>query len=288
MGARRLSDLASTKRLEPAMKSLFLRFVLAGACFPPLAAPAVNANNTTPSPAPISTDTRGITNTGRIVGYASLDGVTFFSFSYEGGVFSALPAPPPPLQASALSINDAGVIVGATSAVFLGSQQGFIFNAGSYAFFTRPGWDETVARAISNTNLITGYSQHDSDGSTAGFIYDPITSVYTDITIPGSLFTIAQGINVAGQVVGSAAGFPGGTQAFLRQPDGTITLFKIGTAPTRARGINDVGLITGFMTVGAVNQGFVGSSGGFETLMVPGSDETFPEGINYAGQVIWR
>src|SRR5258706_10266317 len=286
MGARRLSDLASTKRLEPAMKSLFLRFVLAAACFLPLAAPAVYVYNTILYPGAISTDTRGITNTGRIVGYASLDGVTFFSFSYEGGVFSALPAPPGPPQASALSINDAGVIVGATSAVFLDSQQGFIFNAGSYAFFTRPGWDETVARAISNTNLITGYSQHDSDGSTAGFIYDPIPSVYTDLTIPGSFFRIAQGINVAGQVVGSAAGFPGGTQAFLRQPVGARTLFKIGPAPTRARGINDVGLITGFMTVGAVNQGFVGTSGGFETLMVPGSDDTFPEGINNAGQVI--
>ena len=268
------------------MKSLLLRIVLAAACFLPLAAPAVYVYNTILYPGAVSTDTRGITNTGRIVGYASLDGVSYFSFSYESGVFSPLPPPPPPIEAAALSINDAGVIVGATSTVVLGSQVGFIFNAGSYAFFSRPGWDETVARAISNTNLITGYSQHDSDGTTAGFIYDPITSVYTDITIPGSLFTIAQGINVAGQVVGSAAGFPGGTQAFLRQPDGTITLFKIGTAPTRARGINDMGLITGFMTVGTVNQGFVGNSGGFETLMVPGSDETFPEGINNAGQVI--
>src|SRR5258706_6507628 len=268
MGARRLSDLASTKRLEPAMKSLFLRFVLAAACFLPLAAPAVYVYNTILYPGAVSTDTRGITNTGRIVGYASLDGVTFFSFSYDAGVFSALPAPPAPIQAAALSINDAGVIVGATSAVFLGSQQGFIFNAGSYAFFSRPGWDETVARAISNTNLITGYSQHDSDGSTAGFIYDPITSVYTDITIPGSLFTIAQGINVAGQVVGSAAGVPRGMAGLPSPPDRTITLFKIGTAPTRARGINDVGLITGFMTVGAVNQRLAGNSGGFGTLIV--------------------
>ena len=58
-----------------------------------------------------------------------------------------------------------------------------------------------------------------------------------------------------------------------------------GTNPTRARGINDTGLITGFMTVLGVNQGFVGTSGGFETLMVPGSDATFPESINNAGQV---
>ena len=31
-------------------------------------------------------------------------------------------------------------------------------------------------------------------------------------------------------------------------------------------------VVTGFMTVGGVNQGFVGNSGGFETLVVPGAD----------------
>jgi hypothetical protein len=81
---------------------------------------------------------------------------------------------------------------------------------------------------------------------------------------------------------------PGGARAWLREPSGALTLFQIGSMPTRARGINDVGLITGFITVGAApgtNQGFVGTSAGFETLMVPGSDHTFGESINNAGQV---
>jgi len=37
--------------------------------------------------------------------------------------------------------------------------------------------------------------------------------------------------------------------------------------------------------VAGVNQGFIGTSGGFETLMVPGSDASYPEGINNSGQV---
>jgi hypothetical protein len=219
------------------------------------------------------------------VGYASFDNVNFFSFYYQGGVFTALPPAPASMRASALGVNDAGVIVGSASLTDLSPQQGFIFNAGTYAFFTHPGWDNSYARAISNSGIVTGFSQSADSTSSIGWIYNPFTSVFTDITVPGSFLVIAQGINAAGQVVGSAAGLPGGAQAFLREPGGALTLFQIGTAPTRARGINDVGLITGFITVGAVAQGFVGTSGGFETLMVPGSDATYPEGINNAGQV---
>jgi len=266
------------------MRSLILRLILAVFAVVPVAASATYVFNTINYPGAVTTDTRGITDTGRIVGYASLDGVNFFSFSYDGGVFSPLPAGAFPT--AALSINDSGVIVGGTTdPLGVGPFMGFIFNAGTYVFFSRPGWPITVARDISNSNLVTGYSQDDTLGTSAGFIYNPLTSVYTDITIPGSFFTIAQGINNAGQVVGSAV-MPGGTQAWLRDPGGSVTLFQIGGVPTRARGINDVGLITGFMTVAGVNQGWVGTSGGFETLMVPGSDATFPEGINNAGQVV--
>ena len=266
------------------MRALIQRFVLAALPLLPFAAGATYVFNTINYPGAVFTDVRAINNSGEIVGYASLDGTVFFSFSYQAGVFTALPAPPAPYAGSAHGVNDAGVIVGTlVNPAIPDSGIGFIFNAGSYATFARPGWAWTFSRAISNSNLIVGYSQ-DLVGNTAGYIYSPYTSVYTDITIPGSLLTIAQSMNTAGQVVGSAV-LPGGAQAWLREPGGTITLFKIGANPTRARGINDMGLITGFMTVGAVNQGFVGNSSGFETLMVPGSDDTFGESINNAGQV---
>src|SRR5262249_28295395 len=166
-----------------------------------------------------------------------------------------------------------------------GPEQGFIFNAGSYAFFTHPGWGNTEARAISNSNLVTGFSYNTLGVDTVGWIFNPLTATFTDIVVAGSHLTIAQGINAAGQVVGSATGIPGGAHAFLREPGGTITLFQIGTAPTRARAINDHGLIAGWMTVGGVNQSFVGTSGGFETLVAPGATATFAEGLNNAGQV---
>jgi hypothetical protein len=263
------------------MKAFLAGLLLAVAAFLPTGALATYVFTTIDYPGAVYTDVRGINNTGRIVGYASLDGVNSFPFSYQGGVFAPLPATVFPV--SGHGINDAGVIVGSTGTA--GAVQGFLFSAGTYAFFSRPGWDSTYGRAIGPTGLVTGYSQDDTTGATAGYIYDPFSASYTDVTPAGSLFTIAQGINTAGQVVGSAR-MPGtGMNGFLRQPDGTFTLFQIGGVPTRARGINDAGLITGFMRVGGVDQGFVGNSSGFQTLMVPGSDATFPEAINNAGQV---
>ncbi|HET9471694.1 MAG TPA: hypothetical protein VFO24_11370, partial [Usitatibacter sp.] len=140
--------------------------------------------------------------------------------------------------------------------------------------------------------VFTGWSWN-TDGSGAvtsseGFLFDPAIPSFTSIPIPGSTFVIAQGINAANQVVGSAQ-LPGGQQAFLREPDGTLTFFRVASAPTRARGINDSGLITGFVDVGGIQQGFVGNSSGFELLAVPGATLTAGEAINTAGQVsgVW-
>ena len=247
--------------------------------------------NTVSYPGAVSTDVRAMNNLGQIAGYAN-DGVANFSFTYAGGVFTALPVSP--LQPSALGMNDAGVIVGGTITT---PEQGFIFQAGAYTFFSRPGWTNTEARAINNAGLVTGWSWETDPVTGAytaseGFIYDPATSAYTPIPIPGSLFVIAQGINTAGQVVGSA-GIPGAQQAFLRDappvPPGTIHMFSVAASPTRARGINDVGLITGWVTAGAVAHGFIGTSLGFQLLDVPGAASTFGEAINNAGQVsgVW-
>jgi hypothetical protein len=266
------------------MKSTLARLAVAAAGLLPLAAFPTYVYNTITYPGAVQTELRGLNDAGQLVGYASLDGITNFGFTYQSGVFTPLPAAPFPLIGH--GINAAGVVVGTANLTATTFGQGFIHNGGSYAFFAKPGWDNTHARAIGPTNLITGYSDNAATGDTVGWIYDPIAAAYTDINPAGSILTIAQGINAAGQVVGSAI-IPasGGANGFLREPGGSIVLFRIGANPTRARGINDSGLITGFMTVGTALQGFVGNSSGFQTLLVPGADETIPEGINNAGQV---
>ena len=266
------------------MDSTLPRLLRIAAAFAALAAStaasATYVFNTVSYPGSVMTDVRGLNGTGRIVGYASIDGVNNFAFSYAGGVFSLLPPAAVPLTAH--GINDAGVIVGSTFED-PSPTRGFILSGGTYTLFSRPGWPNTHARAIGASGLVTGYSD-DGGSASSGFIYNPATTAFTDITIPGSVLTIAQGINNAGQVVGSAV-LPGGAQAFLRQPDGTILLFQIGGNPTRARGITDTGLMTGFVTIGGATSGFVGDSLGYQLLDVPGATQTVGEAINNAGQV---
>jgi len=240
-------------------------------------------------PNAVFTDVRGINNVGQVNGYAS-DGNSSFPFVYNAGTYTPLPPSPGNVYLGASGINDLGTITG-NSATYSGgvetATQGLIFSGGAYTFFSKPGFAFTNGRAIGPTGLITGYAENAPrfTGTSVGFIYNPGTQVYTDIVIPGSWLVIAQGINAAGQVVGSANGVPGGTSAFLREANGTITTFRINDNPTRARGINDNGLITGFTTVAGKDVAYVGDSNGYQIIDPPGSISSYGQAINNLGQV---
>jgi hypothetical protein len=117
--------------------------------------------------------------------------------------------------------------------------------------------------------------------------------------------TIAHGINTANQVVGSMwlprtiTDRTPGRWGFLRQPDGTTTLFRAIDNDTRTgpRGINDNGVMVGFVTfpnpvdpanLWPIQHGFVGTSAGYQLLDVdfPGAVNTYAAGINNSGQIV--
>src|SRR5258705_120475 len=113
----------------------------------------------------------------------------------------------------------------------------------------------------------TGFANNDGDIETfVGFIYDPASNTFTDITFPDGFFVFAQGINANGEIVGSVnfssagsayPGSPPGRYGYLREPDGSTTLFRVNGLRTAARGINDAGLITGFVNENGGSKGFV-------------------------------
>src|SRR3546814_12299066 len=112
-------------------------------------------------------------------------------------------------------------------------RSGFILDGSTYAFFSYPGLDRTYARAISADGLVTGYAEDDGFTLNRGFIYDPVTGSFTDILAPGAVQVIAQGINAAHQVLGSAYG--AAVESFLREPaPGPLTMFHTDGRPTPA------------------------------------------------------
>ena len=262
-----------------------------------------------------------INNKGNALGYASFDGgVTVFSFLYDPATGNYLPVPLPPgfdgvtSFATPIGINDAGVMTGSTFEPT--GVRSFTLKEGIYTFFSAPGWAETNARTIGNPTaahpggLVVGYVDDgvfETSDSTNGFVYDPVTSAFATINTP-SLFTIAHGQNVLGQIVGGiiadGSSLPSGRWGFLFTPTtgvdpmlgGTVNYFRVNGMRTAARGINDNGSIAAavYDATGAT-QTYVGTSSGFQQLNVPGSTGprcpdfsfpgTFPEHISNAGQV---
>jgi hypothetical protein len=222
---------------------------------------------------------------------------------YRNGVFTPLPALPAGYKFNLVwGINNNGTVVGGVyPPTDPTHEQGFILIRSKYTFFSRPGWNNTEARAIANSGLITGYSYTDDVSTTAGFVYNPATGTFTDATPPGSGtgFSVTQGMNAAGRITGDGRLADGTRRYGFIWQQGTLVKgthplapflaqFRIEDAGTAARGINDAGFVVGFTNTGL---GFVGSdSRDFELLVPPGGDapgnSVACEGINNFGQVV--
>jgi probable HAF family extracellular repeat protein len=213
------------------------------------------------------------------------------SLIYQNGVYSPLPpctncAPGDTL--SALGINDSGAIVGTATDVS-GNSQGFVLQNGTYSLFALGG-TEPSPRAVSPSGIVTGVcSCVNNFTNTAGFTYDPSTGTSSVINVPNSLMTFVQGMNSSGQIAGSTFLANGSEDGFVYQ-NGGFSTFQVDGTPTEARGINNAGLITGFVNFSTVSttsiDAFVGTqSNGYQLLSAPGALATFGEAINNSGQI---
>ncbi|MBL8516084.1 MAG: hypothetical protein JNM76_03850 [Betaproteobacteria bacterium] len=226
-------------------------------------------------------------------------------FDYATGTLTPVPSPGGGLTALLIGINNAGQLTG--SYTDGSGVKGVVLTGSFYDTFFYPGGTKTYGRALNNTGLVTGYAETGmTPMASVGFIHTPAAGTYTTIAPTGSTFTIAQGVNDAGVVVGSSvmapdavyAGSPAGQYGWVRQPSGTLTFFRVNGLPSRARGINSAGEIVGWVTDSATLElkSFKVTVPGlapYETITVapadylvaPGAAQTIAEGINDAGFV---
>jgi hypothetical protein len=102
-------------------------------------------------------------------------------------------------------------------------------------------------------------------------------------------------MNDVGQIAGSYAGSNYVNHAFLRDTNGTVTLFSVGTAPTSVSDINQGGYIVGVYgaSKNAIKRGFLRRPDGtIVSIEYPGADfinsTTFAACINQAGTIAGR
>jgi uncharacterized membrane protein len=238
------------------------------------------------------TDSTGwdISNLGVFVGNATVGGEGL-GYLINGGVTTTLSGPAGAVGSAAAGISDTGVVVGSYYTVAGGGpQSGFIYASGSYTALNLPGATDTFLRGISpDGRYVTGYAQM-SDGTFRSFVYDRTTSSFTTIVNSPAL-TVAQGVTNAGLVVGNyrvlpaGGAFPANRFSFTYDTGtATQTNFSIPTYDIRYRGINENGLIDGFIVDAASNsQGFIGSAASYQLFNVAGGTNTILQGINDAG-----
>jgi hypothetical protein len=227
----------------------------------------------------------GINDRGEVAVTAD-DGTTGI---YRNGKFTPLPAPPASCACAvtATGVNDSGVIVGISTPLAGGAESGFLLSNGTYTFFSWAGWDNTEPRGIGDQGLVVGFAWNNDFFTNAGFVYDPATGTFTNVT-PGSGYpAIVQGINRSGRIAGSYI-TTGPRRLFalvsqiapLQAFGATQVPFQSRTqvtgAPTRARGINDYGVTAGFITSDPQTGAFAAYVGndtwGYELVVPPGGD----------------
>lgn len=124
------------------------------------------------------------------------------------------------------------------------------------------------------------------------------TYTFTTFDPPGSTSTIVSGINNTGQIVGTYQDSSGTLHSFIRQMDGTYTVFDVsGAVPatTSAAAINNNGQVVGSYQSSTTNtllHGFIRSADGqtYTTFDVPDAGQpdqfTQPTGINDNGAIV--
>jgi uncharacterized membrane protein len=186
------------------------------------------------------------------------------------------------------AINNSGEIVGSYSDAQ--GTHGFLDKNGVFTTIDPPGSinsiaPSTVAYGINSSGQISGtFSLPDNQGQNfgGGFVYE--NGVFTTIMVPGFQFTGVQGINDAGDIVGSVSNsFPPPFSLGFLDVNGNYTFIDVGGNHfTEALGINNARDIVGNSTSGAF---LLDVNGSITTIELPGAGGT-THGINDQGVIV--
>jgi len=192
-----------------------------------------------------------INNKGEIAGMAEVPNGDLHAFLYGGGKAHDL-GTLGGTTSDSRGINDRGQVVGestlpSTHALPLGLVHAFLFSNGKMRDLgTLPSYQEGVPNAINDAGEVVGYSDNQSGPRACLWRGGRVL----DLGTAGGVYSIAQGINNKGDIVGYSLDKADNMRAFLAANGKTVDLNTLivsspGWVITAAEGINDRGEIIG-------------------------------------------
>ena len=154
-----------------------------------------------------------------------------------------------------------------------------------------PGQTRTQVFGINDSGDVVGVG---FDPDNLPFVYASMDGTLTDVApADGYLATTVLGINDAGNMVGSVDGSDGSRSGFIRDKDGTYTIFSHPDALsiTLPRAVNNKGLVSGFRRStadGSFLGGFVydPKTETFAEIDIGPNFQVIAHGINSKGEVV--
>jgi hypothetical protein len=178
------------------------------------------------------------------------------------------------------------VIIAAFAAAFTWPAQASGYQ---YQIIDYPGAPQTEIFGINNKGMAVGDGFGFTNVAAIPFQYDSRKKLFTVVpAASGYTETDLLGINDSGVMVGTVSSLDGSTSAFIRNKDGTFSVFRQpGWANSQGRGINDAGLVCGFSSSadGDSLVGFIYDPRGNTFTSVLPSPLTIVSGINNRGQI---
>jgi uncharacterized membrane protein len=197
-----------------------------------------------------------------------------------------------PYSAFPSDINAAGVIVGN---YFRGEIIDDLYSYGpSHVFIRKPNGtirtmntaDDVAAVGINSMGTVVG--RYREGNRNHGFLWESNQrkGTITPFDPAGSISTVPQAINASGRVVGC---YDDGNMyhGFVRERNGAIVSFDVGSKFTCARKINAAGYIIGdYSDDNRVNHSFLRRPDGSTSSIAVGTFNTHLTGINEAGYIV--
>ena len=154
-----------------------------------------------------------------------------------------------------------------------------------------PGQIQTQVFGINDSGDVVGTGV---DPDNFPFVYASLDGTITDVApAAGYDTTSVLGINDAGDMVGSVRDLDGSADGFIRDADGTYTIFSHpdGVSNTLPRAVNNKGLVSGFRGLtadGSFLGGFVydPKTETFTDIDIAPNSQVIAQGINSKGEVV--